>query len=496
MKWLIYGMVYLGSALMIYNIYSFVQYARHLQERKDWGKERTVLYIPIVLLIFFFIGYLLVGILGKPDIVVAGILFGGSIFVFVMAKLLHFITDRVQENEHLEAKLEAAEETSKSKSAFLSRVSHEMRTPMNAIIGLETIALKNPDLPEETRTQLEKIDINAYQMLGLIDNVLEMNEIDSGQMTLKQEPFSLKKILGTLNKFIGSDCLEKGLDYQSSVIGKLNESYIGDENRLRQVLFNTLANAVKFTSAPGTVTFTTEQISETESGCTLRFIISDTGIGISEEYMPRLFDPFSQEDMTMTNRYGGSGLGLAIVKNIVEKMDGQISVSSKKGSWSTFTITVSLGRVEQAETEETADASAEVNYELKGSHVLIAEDIDLNAEILIDLLDMEEVTADRAENGEAAVKKFSDSPENFYDAVLMDLRMPVMDGFEATRSIRALDRPDAKKVPIIALSANASEADRKNSLEAGMNTHLPKPVDAERLYETMGKLMSRRPKLA
>ena len=495
MNWLIYGMVYLGSALMVYNIYSYVQFSRHLQEKKDWGKERNILYFPIILLVLFLLGYLAVGIFGKPDIIISGILFGGSIFVFIIFYLLQFITNRVQENEHLEAKVIAAEETSKSKSAFLSRVSHEMRTPMNAIIGLDTIALKNPDLQPETRDQLEKINLNAYHLLGLIDNVLEMNEIDSGQMVLKEDTFSLKKMLAVLNKLFQGDCIEKGLEYHTSVIGHLEETYIGDETRLKQVLFNTLSNAVKFTPAPGTVTFTTEQIMTDGNHCRVRFIISDTGIGISEEFMAKLYDPFAQEDMTMTNRYGGSGLGMAIVRNIIDKMGGEISVSSKKGSWSTFTITVPLKTAVQAEeaavSEDVVPAESEEEYSLQGSRVLIAEDIDLNAEILIDLLDMEEVSADRAENGEICVEKFSASPENYYDAILMDLRMPVMDGLDAARNIRALERPDAEKVPIIAVSANASELDRRNALNAGMNSHLSKPVDAEKLYETLEKLMRR-----
>ena len=494
MNWLIYGMIYLGSALMVYNIYSYIHFAGRLQEKKDWGKERNILYIPIFLLVLFLLGYLAVGIFGKPDFVISGILFGGSVFVFIIFKLLQFITNRVQENEQLEAKVMAAEETSKSKTAFLSRISHEMRTPMNAIIGLDTIALKNPDLRPETRDQLEKINVNAYHLLGLIDNVLEMNEIDSGQMALREETFSLRKMLASLNKLFRNDCIEKGLEYQSAVIGTLDEAYIGDETRLKQALFNTLGNAVKFTSAPGTVTFTTEQIMSGDDGCTMRFIISDTGIGISEEFMAKLYDPFAQEDMTMTNRYGGSGLGMAIVKNIVDKMGGQIVVKSKKGSWSTFTITVPLKRVPGVQTEADAvveiPAESEENASLQGSRVLIAEDIDLNAEILIDLLDMEEVSADRAENGKICVEKFSSSPENYYDAVLMDLRMPVMDGLEAARNIRALGRPDAEKVPIIAVSANASETDRKESLAAGMNAHLAKPVDAEKLYETLEKLMA------
>ena len=495
MNWLIYGMVYLGSALMVYNVYSYIQYAKHLQEKKDWGKERSILYIPIFLLVMFLLGYLAVGIFGKPDIIISGILFGGSIFVCIIFYLLQFITGRVQENEQLEAKALAAEETSRSKTAFLSRVSHEMRTPMNAIIGLDTIALKSPALQPETRDHLEKINTNAYHLLGLIDNILEMNEIDSGQMILKEEIFSLKKMLSSLNKLFQGDCLEKGLEYQSSVIGNLEETYIGDDTKLKQVLFNTLSNAVKFTPAPGTVTFSSEQIMNTEDQCSIRFIISDTGIGISEDFIEKLYDPFAQEDMTMTNRYEGSGLGMTIVKNIVEKMNGQINVKSQKGIWSTFTITIPLGRVPQDETARddesvTAD-NGEETVSLQGSRVLIAEDIDLNAEILIELLDMEGVAADRAENGEICVEKFTDSPENYYDAILMDLRMPVMDGLDAARNIRALQRPDARTIPIIAVSANASETDRENTLDAGMNTHLAKPVDAEKLYETLGRLITR-----
>ncbi|MBR6089048.1 MAG: hypothetical protein IKP86_03880, partial [Anaerolineaceae bacterium] len=351
LNWLIYGMVYLGSALMVYNVYSYIQYARSLQKTKDWGNARRVLNIPIFLLVFFLLGYLFVGILGHPDLVVAGILFGGSIFVFIIFKILRFITDRVQENEHLEAKIQAAEEISRSKTAFLSRVSHEMRTPMNAIIGLDTIALKNPDLPEETRVQLEKIGTSAGHLLGLIDNVLEMSTIESNSMELVKERFSLKKILNHLNELIRNECIEKGLEYQTTVIGNLNDFYIGDEKRVRQMLLNTLENAVKFTPAPGKVTFTIEQTAQNEEECTLRFIISDTGVGISEEFIPKLFSAFSQEDSSSTNRYGGSGLGMAITKNIVEKMNGRIAVESEKDIRTTFTITVIFGRSDETEDD-------------------------------------------------------------------------------------------------------------------------------------------------
>lgn len=500
MNWLINCMVYIGSALMVYNIYCFVTYARDLQKKKDWGKERAILFLPIFLLIFFLIGYLVVGIFGKPDLVVSGILFGGSLFVLVMAKLLQFITNRVQENEHMRAKLLAAEESGKVKTAFLSRVSHEMRTPLNVIIGLDTIALKNKNLMPETRDQLEKIGISASHLLSLIDNVLDMSSFDSNQIVLKEEKFSMNKVLDLMNILMQNKCKENGLEYHSTVIGKLDGYYIGDETRLKQVLLNILDNAVKFTPAPGTVTFTTEQISVDKQICSLRFIISDTGVGIADEFIPHLFDPFAQEDTGATNRYGGSGLGMAIAKNIVDAMDGQITVKSKKGSWSTFTITVNLKRCSEIINVDNQIVEPETEPDIEGiisgCRMLIVEDMDLNAEILADLLEMEDVSSERAENGEIAVEMYTKSPENYYDAILMDIRMPMMDGLDATRKIRALERPDAVVVPIIALSANASDADRQNSLLAGMNTHLSKPVDSEKLYETLAKLISNNRKMA
>ena len=551
MDWLIYGMVYLGSALMVYNIYSYVQYARHLQEKKDWGKERTYLYIPIVLLVLFLLGYLAVGIFGKPDLIISGILFGGSIFVFIIFQLIQFITNRVQENEHLEAQLIAAEESSKTKNAILSSISHEMRTPMNAIIGLDFIARQRPDLHPETRLQLEKIDESARHLMALIENILDMSDIDSGHIVMKHETFSLQELLENINVILRGQCAAKDLYYSYAVIGSLDDYYVGDKGKLRQVLLSLLDNAVKFTSS-GTITFLTEQTGSSANSRTLRFIVKDTGKGIDKEFLPKLFEPFSREDTTTTGRYDGIGLSLAVTRRIVELMDGTIQAESAVGVGSTFTVTVKLGasdrKAEQkppAEVQSAMDAvsSAElkepeisvpedtgektedenhaasvtnpedkakdadsanddhdssfpataeggaVSESLAGKRVLIVEDIDLNAEIVADLLEMEEISSERADNGETAVKMFSSSPLNYYDAILMDLRMPVMNGLDSARNIRALNRPDAAAVPIIALTANASYDDRQNVIAAGMDGHLSKPVDPDLLFETLRKLI-------
>lgn len=490
----IYAMVYLGSALMVFNIISYVRYARRVQELSDWGSERRSLYIPIVLLVLFLIGYLAVGIFGKPDLIVSGILFGGSIFVFTIFQLLQSITEHIRENEHLQMRLMAAEQSNLVKASFLSSVSHEMRSPMNAIIGLDALALKEPELPGTVRDKLEKIDASAKYLLGLIENILDMNDMESGSASLREEPFSIGETLDTVNAIIGSQCVFKGLKYECHAEDVINMRCVGDTLRLRQALFNILENAVKFTPAHGKVTFRAEALAQTDERCTLRFIISDNGPGIDEAFMPHLFDAFTQEDATTTNRYGGSGLGLAISKRILDLMGGEIAVDSKKNVGSTFTVTVPLRVAEEEPLPEEALAEEAVDGAevLHGRRVLVAEDIDINAEIVMDLLDLEKASSERAENGQIAVDMFAASAPGYYDAILMDLRMPVMDGLDATRAIRAMNRPDSAAIPIVALTANAFEEDVRRALEAGMDVHLAKPADSDMLYQTLGSLIARR----
>ncbi len=488
-KWLILGMIYMGSLLMVYNIFGFVRFSRYVKRMGTWDANDRILNVPVVLLICFLLGYLAVGIFGKPDLIVAGILFGGSVFVFVIYKLLTVITGRIVKNEHLEAQLLAAEESNRAKSRFLATMSHEMRTPLNAVIGLNELTLRDTSLTPQTRDRLEKVDISARHLLDMINDVLDMNRIESGELTLKEEVFSPSDLLNLVNVLARMMCEEKGQTYHQEVAGALDEACVGDSLRLRQVLLGLLSNAAKYTPEGGSVRFITEQLPREGERCVLRFTVSDTGVGIDESFMPRLFEAFAQEDSSATNRYGGSGIGLAIAKKLVEMMDGDIDVCSRKGEGSAFTVTVRLGTVDPATKAQASGQSGAPS--LAGLHMLIAEDVDLNADLLTDLLELEDVTSERAKNGRIAVETFSKAPPGHFDAILMDLRMPVMDGLEAARNIRALPRQDAKNIPIIALTANAFEEDVRQSLDAGMNAHLPKPVDADQLYDTLRTLVAK-----
>ncbi len=552
------------------------------------------------------------------------------LIIFALAILFYIYHLMQRREKQIEVEKVLAEESSRAKTSFLSNMSHEIRTPMNAIIGLDNIALKDPKLTPHTREQLEKIGASARHLLGLINDILDMSRIESGRMVLKSGEFSFRDFIDQINVMINGQCVDKGLSFDCHIIGQVDDYYIGDDMKLKQVLINILGNAVKFTPAPGTVTFTVEQTARFEGHCTLRFTIADTGVGMSKEYLPKIFEAFSQEDSGRANRYGSTGLGMAITKNIVEMMNGEIAVESEKGVGSTFTVTVTLKasdrsvHVEHGHTLpkglwvlvvdddqvacehaklvcgaigvqadiaksgpdalkrisarrsqghpydfvltdyrmpgmdgleltrsirafdggetgiivltgyswEDMQAEAEAagvdgimskplftdsllqalrqaldrregaappasqaqddrpdGSALEGARVLIAEDMEINAEILIDLLDAEGVSAEHAENGRIAVEMFAGKPERYYDAVLMDVRMPVMDGLEATREIRKLDRPDAKAIPIIAMTANAFDEDVQRSLQAGMTAHLSKPVEPDKLFETLNRLI-------
>lgn len=550
---IVLGMIYLGSALMIYNIYRYILFSRNIRAKGNWEREQQLMSGPIVLLILFLLGYLAVGIFGDPDFIIAGILFGGSIFVLLMILFLEHVTKRIQANEQMEAKLNAVEESNRAKASFLSNVSHEMRTPMNAIIGLNAMALQDPTLSDKTRGHLERLQVSAHLMMVFINNILDIGRVEAAGECLQQESFSLSDLLKQIQNECENRCKGKGLTFLYCANGPIEERCVGDADKLRQILYNVLDNAIKFTEVPsenrsaensGTVRFTVEQTASFQQHRTIRFIIEDTGIGMSEAFLPLLFQPFTKEDGSNTNRFGGSGLGMAITRELVEAMNGDIQVASQQGVGTTVTITLSFTAVpengaethvevakapdapskkEFEKTELTPDAS--VNYSppselvaastnehqiesgseadasdtparlpsetltesmhLEGVQVLLAEDVDINAEILMDLLDMEGIHSKWAENGQIAVNLFQNSEPGEFDVILMDIRMPVMDGLSAARSIRALERPDAKTIPIIALTANAFPEDVQRSLQAGMNAHLSKPVDPDLLYEEL-----------
>ena len=521
--------------------------------------------------------------------------------------------------------LDTAEQANRAKTAFLSNMSHEIRTPMNAIIGLNNIAMNDPTASDKVKEYLEKIGASARHLLGIINDILDMSRIESGRMVIKKEEFSFSKNLEQVNNMIGGQCRDKGIHYECRIIGKIDDYYIGDAMKLKQVMLNILGNAVKFTPEGGKVTFLIEEGHRFDDMATLHLTFKDTGIGMSKEYIPHIFEAFSQEDSSSTSKYGSTGLGMPITKSIVELMNGTIEVESEKGAGTTFTVTVTLeesgrkdtlaadgdlnphdmsvlvidddrialehaevilgqigiscetaesgwegidkvrlrhGRQEEydlilvdwkmpeldgVETtrqirqivgndtpiiiltsfnwDDVADearaagvdtfvakplfagsvmdefreafrrkneALAKKTADLKGRRILLAEDVQVNAEIMMMVLGMREMEVDHAENGQEAVNLFASHDAGYYSAILMDMRMPIMDGLEATKVIRAMEREDAKSIPIIALTANAFDEDVQHSLQAGLDAHLSKPVEPEILFGTLEKLIPAR----
>ena len=528
-----------------------------------------------------------------------------------------------RQKEELASALVAAEQANAAKSDFLSRMSHEIRTPMNAIIGMSASAAQHIDDREQVEECISKIGISSRFLLSLINDILDMSRIESGKMLLKEEKIPIEEFLNGINSICYSQAASKGVEYECIVDPVLDDYYMGDAMKLQQVLINVLSNAIKFTSEGGKVTFSIEQRRREKSGAALRFVVNDTGVGMSEEFLPHIFEPFSQEYTGTTALYGGTGLGLAICKNIVDMMGGKITVRSIKGIGTEFTIDIRLGITEEEKLrhnqkkqdynfsslktlvvdddvavcesavvtlremgitaqwvdsgrkavervremwkagnyfdmilidwkmpemdgietarrvraivgpevtiiimtaydwisieqeaklagvnllmskpmfksslvsafskalgiqQEKSHKEEPVDYDFAGKRVLLVEDNALNTEVAKMLLEDKGFIVDTAENGLRAMEMYSKSQEGFYDAILMDIRMPLMDGLTAANNIRHLSNADAETVPIIAMTANAFDDDIEKSKAAGMNAHLAKPIDPSRLYQTL-----------
>ncbi|MBQ9043987.1 MAG: response regulator [Eggerthellaceae bacterium] len=383
----------------------------------------------------------------------------------------------IEQSKVLADALTVAEDASKAKTAFLSSMSHEIRTPMNAIIGLDSLALADEDVPDKTRDKLEKIGDSARHLLELINDVLDVSRIESGRMVLRNETFSFSRLLEQVNTIIGGQCAEKGLDYHCKVIGHVDENYIGDDVKLRQTLINLLGNAVKFTPEGGRVDFSVERMARFDGHTTLRFIVSDTGIGIDESFLPHIFDTFAQEDSSATNKYGSTGLGLAITKNIVELMNGSIEVESTKGEGTTFTVTVTLSDADDTASDLVAK---EVNpHEL---NVLVIDDDPVACDHAKLVLESVGITTTVASSGAQAVDmvRVRHARREPFDLILVDWKMPEMDGVETTRQIRSIAGSESA---IIILTAYNWDDVLEEAVSAGVDSFLAKPLFASNVLE-------------
>lgn len=546
-------------------------------------------------------------------------------FLLLKTDITELLKKERERNEILSNALKEAENANVAKTSFLSNMSHDIRTPLNAILGYDTLALTNPDISDLTKEQLMNIGKSAKHLLNLINDILDMSRIEAGRININNEDFSFKTMLDQIITLIHSQCLDKNINFDCQLIGTVKDNYIGDVLKIKQILINILSNAVKYTKEKGTVTFIVKNVREYKDNSTLEFIIQDTGVGIDKDYLPKLFEPFSQGSNSYGNKYGSTGLGLAITKSMVELMNGKISVSSEKGIGSTFKVSLTLNNSKlhsnirnldtsllkvlviddeqvdcdhaklvlqelgiYAETcldgkealklieinmakqepynlilldwkmpkkdglevaksirsiykndstaiifltaynwEEIVDKTGDLKIDgyitkplfssniieefdkaiinhmsnnkvdekvikLEGRNILLAEDMPINAEIIKQILELRKIKVDIAENGKIALDKFSNSKIGFYDAILMDVRMPILNGLEATKAIRSLDREDSKSIPIIALTANAFDDDVKISMQAGMNAHLSKPIEIDQLYKTLIKFLKLR----
>lgn len=382
-------------------------------------------------------------------------------------------------------KIAAAE----AKSDFFSKMSHDIRTPLNAIIGLQTLAQDCDNMPV-MKEYLEKSGSAANYLLSIINDVLDMSRISSGKLSVVSESFDMNKLVDDTAVLAGAMAADKGVDFTHKIDREFRRDYVGDAVRIKQVLVNLLNNAVKYTPEGGSVLFGVSHETGANDTDDVTFIVADTGIGMSAEYMQRLYTPFEQEQSSFTSKATGSGLGLAIVHSLVEFMGGNIDVQSELGVGTTFTVRLPLRR-EKSRLRAPAQPKIEPTI-FRGKRALLAEDNETNQMIVEKILQTKfEMFTEIAPNGEDAVRLMASSPVNYYDLILMDVKMPIMDGLEATRRIRALDRADAKTIPIIALSANAYTEDVQLSLAAGMNDHMSKPLDVAVLTETLVKYLKK-----
>lgn len=414
-----------------------------------------------------------------------------GIICFVRADVTDIMTAERQARGQLEIALSEARAANQAKSEFLSAMSHDIRTPLNAVMGMTTLAMSNLENEEWVADCLHKISVSSRHLLSLVNDVLDMSRLEQSQIDMNPLRISLFDMLKEISAIIASQAEHAGLHYETRTEGIEHKYFYGDSLRINQILLNLLSNAVKFTPEGGRVEFLTEEIAPVKEGAIrYRFTISDTGIGIPEDFLKQIFEPFARE--ASVSRIEGTGLGLSITKGLVGLMGGDIFIESEQGAGSVFRVELEFepGEEETERSEETGNPQAMGENILSGRYFLVAEDNDINSEILCEILRMHGAEAVVRQDGRQTVEAFLEAETGTYDAILMDIQMPELNGYEATRAIRQSGREDAATIPVIAMSANAFSEDVQAALTAGMNAHVPKPLELDRLKQALSKVLS------
>ena len=412
------------------------------------------------------------------------------VFSLLIATVFYLISSKKHRERQYEAELEKSAEQAKNaneaKTRFLFNMSHDIRTPMNAIVGFSGLLEKNLQNERKAKEYLEKIQSSSNLLLRIINQVLEMARIESGTAVLQLKAEDMDALFHRVNTVFEEDVRKKNLQYHA-VLDVRHHYVVCDQTKLQEIMLNIISNAIKYTPEGHSIYVEVhEAVSENPSKIRYIFSCEDTGIGMSEEYLPHIYEEFSREHSTTENKVPGTGLGLPIIKSMIELMGGSIQVESRQGIGTKFTIDLSFDIALKEEvygSEDTIESSA--IHTIKGKRILLVEDNELNAEITKTVLEDVGALITRAENGQQALELFKEKPAGTFDVILMDLMMPVMDGYTATRKIRELERSDAKTVPIIAMTANAFQEDAEKCIAVGMNTHLAKPLDIEKMKNTI-----------
>ncbi len=489
------GVYHRGNGYLIHTLISILllgyssfecirAYAR--KHKKEQLFIAFIILIPLAGNLFQFFVY------GYPTVWICMVFMTLTVYVHIQNKRI--TVERQEQNDALKKALLEAQTANVAKTEFFSRMSHDMRTPMNGILGMIGLSLDSEDI-EEIHDNLFKAESAGEYMLSLINDTLDLQRLESDRMVLNPENVYLKEYIEDIFSMIRISAEQKKTDFRLNNINFDLDRFVKiDKVRVKQIFNNLLSNAIKFTPAGGVVEVTLGLLKQEESRLHMRFTVKDTGVGMSRDFIEnRLFKPYAQENNEMTSNLTGSGLGMAITRNLVEIMGGHIEVESEIGEGTVFTVFLDFENVDRQTVEMEKSQSfinnSKLQANLTGRKVLMCEDHPLNAEITRRLLEKAGCAVTWAENGAVGVSKYADSELGYYDVILMDIRMPVLDGIAAARSIRNLNRKDAKKVPIVAMTANAYDSDIKVSLDAGMNMHIAKPIKPEKLYAVIAEVI-------